>query len=54
MENVVSDTKFQSNSSDKNSNNKYKDIEEAIQKAIDTQTIRKDNVEKSFKSDKTE
>ncbi len=43
MENVVGNTKHQNNSSDKNANHKYKDIEEAIQKAIKTESSKQQN-----------
>jgi hypothetical protein len=44
MEKVVSNTKSQFNSPNKNSKNKDKEIEEAIQKAIDTETLRKSKI----------
>jgi hypothetical protein len=53
MENAVADKKSQINTSDKNSNNKNKDIEDAIQKAIDTETMRNESIGKSFKRYKT-
>ena len=47
MEKVVSNTKSQINLSDMHS--RKQDIEDAIQKAIDTETIRKAKMEKQFK-----
>lgn len=53
MEDVVGNSNSQIKPSDKNSNHKFKDIEDAIQKAIDTETLRKDSIEKSFKNYRT-
>jgi hypothetical protein len=53
MEDIVGNSNSQINTSDKNSTHKFKDIEDAIQKAIDTDTSKKDSTEKSFKNYKT-
>jgi len=49
LENDVAITNHQSNSTDKKSIHKYKDIEDAIQRAIGSEINKKDSMIKTFK-----
>tara|TARA_R110002096_G_scaffold243768_3_gene435893 strand:+ start:1801 stop:1965 length:165 start_codon:yes stop_codon:yes gene_type:complete len=53
MENLVGNTNPQSNASEKSRNSKFKDIEDAIQKAIDTEISKKNSTKKAFANHKS-
>lgn len=52
LENIMGETKLKIIKSDNHPKQKYKDIEDAIQKAIDTENLKKDSLEKSFNHQK--